>query len=161
MPATPIASVDRFFPTGTTKWYFVPSIVNPESPTRTELNAGTDLSPEIREVDGWTVSSDEIDTPDINSRFTSKIPGRITADASSLVMYADPTGNDARTLLPRNTEGFIVRLSGGDVATRKMDIFEVIVTSVSKDFGTDEEAGSLTIQFSIKSEPVEDVTIPA
>jgi hypothetical protein len=161
MAATPIETVDRYFPTGTTKYLFVPTIANPNAPTRAELDAGTDLSPEIREVDGWTVSSDEIETPDINSRFTSKIPGRISADESSITMYADPTGTDARTLLARDTEGWIVRMGGGDTAARKMDLFEITVTSVSKEFGTDDEAGTLVFQFSIKSEPVEDIAIPA
>lgn len=161
MVATPIATVDRYFPTGVAKYYWIPDILDPENPTRLELDAGTDLSPEIAEVDGFTVSSDEIEVPDINSRFTGKIPGRISADDSSLVFYGDKTGIDVRALLPRGESGYVGRLGGGDVPTYKMDIFPVTVTSLSKAFGTDDEAARITVQFSISSEPIEDVDIPA
>lgn len=161
MAAIPIQAVDRYFPTGVTKYYWIPTLANPMTPTRIELNAATDLSPELAEVDGFTVSSDEIDVPDINSRFTGKIPGRISADDSSITFYAAEDGDDVRALLPRGEEGYIGRLGGGDVAASKMDIFEVTVTSLSKQFGTDDEAARITVQFSIKSEPWEDVAIPA
>lgn len=161
MAATPIATVDRYFPTGITKYYWIPDILDPENPTRAELDAGTDLSPQIAEVDGFTVSSDEIEVPDINSRFTSKIGGRISADDSSLVMYANRNGVDVRALLPRGEAGFVGRLGGGDVAAYKMDIFPVTVISLSKAFGTDDEAAQITVQFSVSSEPIEDVAIPA
>jgi hypothetical protein len=161
MVATPIQTVDRYFPTGITKYYWIPDLLDPENPTRAELDAGTDLSPELAEVDGFTVSSDEIEVPDINSRFTGKIPGRISADDSSLVIYGARNGIDVRALLPRGESGYIGRLGGGDVATYKMDIFPVTVTSLSKAFGTDDEAARITVQFSISSEPYEDVAIPA
>lgn len=160
MVATPIQTVDRYFPTGITKYYWIPDILDPEAPTRLELDAGIDLSPQIAEVDGFTVSSDEIEVPDINSRFTSKIGGRISADDSSFVMYANRNGVDVRSLLPRGEAGYVGRLGGGDVATYKMDIFPVTVISLSKAFGTDDEAAQITVQFSVSSEPIEDVTIP-
>jgi len=160
MAATPIGTVDRYFPTGVTKYYWIPDILDPENPTRAELDAGIDLSPQIAEVDGFTVSSDEIEVPDINSRFTSKIGGRISADDSSLVMYANRNGVDVRAILPRGETGFVGRLGGGDVAAYKMDIFPVTVISLSKAFGTDDEAAQITVQFSVSSEPIEDVAIP-
>lgn len=160
MAATPITTVDRYFPTGITKYYWIPDLLDPENPTRLELDAGIDLSPQIAEVDGFTVSSDEIEVPDINSRFTSKIGGRISADDSSLVMYANRNGVDVRAILPRGEAGYIGRLGGGDVAAYKMDIFPVTVISLSKAFGTDDEAAQITVQFSVSSEPIEDVAIP-
>lgn len=161
MPATPISTVTRFFPTGTTKWIYCPSIANKNAPLRAEINAGTDLSGEIAEVEGWQVSSELIDVPDINSRFTSKIPGRTSADDSSITFYADPSGNDARVLFPRDTTGFILRMDGGDVAGRKMDVFPIRVSSVPKEMGTGDGAGTLTVNFAITAEPAENVTIPA
>jgi hypothetical protein len=160
MAATPIASASRFFPTGTTKYIFCTVIANKNAPSRAEINAGTDISGELKAVDGWKVTSELIDVPDINSRFTSKIPGRTSADDSSLTIYADPSGNDARTLFPRDTTGFILRMDGGDVTGRKMDVFPVRVSSVPKDMGTGDDAATLMVQFAITSEPVENVSIP-
>lgn len=162
MAATAISSVSRYWPVGTTKWLWVPSVSDYTTEvTRSEINAGTDLSGEIAAVDGWTVTSNQIDTPDVNSRFRSKIPGPIEAADSSITFYADPSGADVRTLLPRDTEGFIVRMDGGDVSGRKMSVFPVKVASQNKMMGTDEEAARIEIAFTITREPAEDLDIPS
>lgn len=162
MPATAMTPAVRYFPTGTTRYLWVPTIAAATNiPTRTEIDAGTDLSTDLAEVSGFTVSSDLIDTPDINKRFTARIAGRITAEDSSLTFYEDRVGDDVRALLPRDEEGFIVRMGGGDVAASLMDIFPVTVSSQSKQEGTDDEAARITIEFAITSEPVENEAIPA
>jgi hypothetical protein len=160
MAATPIAAASRYFPTGTTKYVFCTSIASKTAPSRAEINAGTDVSGELKEVDGWQVTSELIEVPDINSRFTGKIPGRTSADDSSITFYADPSGSDARTLFPRDTTGFILRMDGGDVTGRKMDVFPVRVSSIPKDMGTGDDAATIMVQFAITSEPAENVTIP-
>lgn len=162
MPATPITAVSRYWPVGTTVWLWVVSIANYSvAVTRAEINAGTNLSGEIASVDGWTVTSNQIDTPDVNSRFRSKIPGPIEASDSSITFYADPSGSDVRTLLPRDTAGYVIRMDGGDVASRKMSVFPCKVASQNKLMGTDEEAGRIEVAFTITRVPAEDLVIPA
>ena len=162
MVATPITPVSRYWPVGTTKWLYVATIANyAVAVTRAEINAGTDLSGEINDTNGWTVSSNQIDTPDVNSRFRSKIPGAIEASDSSLTIYADPSGTDVRALLPRDAAGYIIRMDGGDVAGRKMSVFPIKVSSQNKLMGTDEEAARIEINFTITRQPAEDLTIPA
>jgi hypothetical protein len=162
MAATPIAAVSRYWPVGTTKWLWVASIANYSvAVTRAEINAGTDVSGELADVSGFTVSSNQIDTPDVNSRFRSKIPGAIEAEDSSWTIYADPSGSDVRALLPRDATGYAVRMDGGDVAGRKMSVFPAKVASQNKLLGTDEEAGRIEINFTITRQPAEDLTIPA
>lgn len=161
MVATPIASTTRYINPNTTKTYFVSSIANKAAPTRPELNAGTDLSGEINAVSGWKTSSDQVETPDMASRFTSKIPGRISADDSSITFYCDKAGADARALLPRDTNGFVVFLDGGDIGAQKMDIYPVRVSSLGKERSTEgKDAATVEIAFAITSQPAEDVTIP-
>lgn len=162
MPATPISAVNRYWAVGTTKWVWATSVANYLTPgaTRLEINAGTDISGEVADVNGFTVSSNQIDTPDVNSRFRSKIPGPIEAADSSLVIYADPTGADARTLFPRDQTGFMIRMDGGDVTGRKMSIFPCKVASQNKLMGTDEEAARIEISFTITRIPAEDLAIP-
>jgi len=162
MPATPIAPVTRYWPTGTAVWLWVPTMSDYQNPTREELDAGTDLTPELAASEGWNTTGETIETPDGRSRFTATIPGRITAEESSLTFYADPTGEDVREIMPRDAEGFIVRMLGGDTPGRKMDVFPVRVTTVSKlaNIGED-EAARIQVQFAITREPAEDVEIPA
>lgn len=162
MPATPLAAVSRYWPVGTTKWIFASTLANYlTGATRTEINAGTDCSGEIAEISGFTVTSNQIDTPDVNNRFRGKIPGPIEAEDSSWIVYADPSGADARTLLPRDATGYIIRMDGGDIAGRKYSIFPIKVSSQNKMMGTDEEAARIEIQFTITRVPAEDLTVPA
>jgi hypothetical protein len=84
MPATTIAAATRFSSRGFTVIYWLPACANIASPTRAELNAGTNLSSQVMDGSGWTVSSEQIDAPDMATRFTSKIAGSISAEDSSL-----------------------------------------------------------------------------
>lgn len=162
MAATPIASTSRYINPDVTKIYFVASISDKTAPLRSELNAGTDLTREVNAIDGFTVTGDDVETPDMDSTFTSKIPGRTSADDSSITFYADVTGADARALLPRGTSGYVVILDGGDVTASLMDVYPIRVKSVGKPRSVDgTDAATVEIQFSITSEPAEDVAVPA
>ncbi|MEV4059728.1 hypothetical protein [Nonomuraea dietziae] len=160
MAATPIAAVQRYYPKGQLKWLYCPSVANKNAITRAEINAGTDLSKQVASYDGWNTTSNFVDTPDVNSRFTGKIPGSIEADESSLTIYLDPSGNDARTLMPRDATGAIVRMDAGDVPGRKCDVFPIQVGSVGKPFEED-SAVQAVFSFAILEEPGENVIIPA
>ncbi|MEU8278244.1 hypothetical protein ACFYOK_37245 [Microbispora bryophytorum] len=161
MVATPIAAETRYFNPETSKLYWVPAIADKTAPTRSELNAGTDVSRAVADVNGWMVSSEMIDVPDMGSRFISKIPGRISANDSSVTYYMDRAGIDAREVMPRDAEGYVVWLDGGDVAGRKCDVFPVTVSSHGKSRSAGAEPARLTIAYAITSEPAENVTIPS
>lgn len=160
MPATPIASAVRYYRRGLTKVSWVPTISNKAAPTRSELNAGTELSPETGAVDGWQIVSATTETPTLGSKFNAKIDGAISADDSSLTLYASQTGTDVRSLLTRGANGYIVWMDEGDTAGRTMDVFPVRVTSQVK-LRTLEDAAQVQIQFAVTAEPAENVTIPA
>lgn len=161
MAATPIIASGRYFARGLTKIYYCLTIVSIAAPTRAELNAGTDLSREVAEVNGWDITSEEIETPDLATSFTSKIPGSLSVGDSSINMYADDNGADARGVLPRGTIGNIVMLYGGDIPASKMDVFPIKVRSVGKPISLGDDAATVNLQFSITAAPAENVTVPA
>jgi hypothetical protein len=150
----------RYVPEGTRKIYYVLTIATQSAPTRAEMNAGTDLTNEIAEMSGFTVSSDTAEVPDLATRFTGKIPARITADDSSIRFYASSTSNDVRTVLPRDTAGFVICLWEGDVPTQKMDVFPIKVSATSVQTGID-DPGSVLVAFTVTKIPSQNVTIPA
>ena len=160
MAPTKLNVTTRYIPPGSRKYYYVPTIATQSSPTRSEMNAGTDLSDQIADVSGFTVTSDQVETPDLASRFTGKIPGRITADDSSLTFYASSNSNDVRLVLPRDTSGFIIVLPEGDIPTQRMDVFPVKVSATAVD-GSVEDPGRVIVNFSITSIPSQNVVIPA
>lgn len=160
MPATPIATTTRFFNADLTVVVFAPVVASTTlAATRAEINAGTDLSKEIADWSGWTVTGGVIATPGL-TKFDGNIPGKITVDDSSLTFYGTETGADVRTLLARGVSGYIIIMDGGDVAGRKMDVFPVRSRSVGKLRSVGEDAFRLMVPFSIPRQPAEDVTIP-
>jgi hypothetical protein len=161
MAAPAITASTRFTARGSTKVYWVPAIASRAAPTRIELDAGTDLSPQIADASGWSVSSEQIQTPDLATRYTSTIPGSISAEDSSLTLYASKNGVDARALMPRDAVGNIVVLHGGDLAGNKMDVYPVIVSSVSKQMQVGGgDADTIVTSFAITAEPSENITVP-
>lgn len=160
--ATPaLTASTRYFDPEITKIYYVATLADPDAPTRTEMNAGTDVTGEVAEISGFNTTSEQIATPDLGSRFTSQIGGRTTAEESSLTFYADQQGVDVRTVLPRGTDGYLLFLDGGDTEDNKMDVYPITVVSVGKMRSVGDEAARLQVQFSITSEPSEDVAVPA
>lgn len=162
MTAPSIVASNRYTSRGTTRWYWVPTIATQSAPSRAELTAGTNLTPQVMDRSGWSVATADIETPDGASRYTSTIPGNITAEESSLTFYMDREGVDARTLMPRDQAGFIVILDGGDISGNRMDVYPVRVASHSKNREVQGSAAdTLVIRYSITSEPSVDVAIPA
>lgn len=159
MAPTPITASSRYFAPGTTKVYFFPACANKAAPTRAELDAGKDLTPEISTINGWTVTSNLIDVPDYGTTFTGKIPGRTAAADSSINCYASSNTIDVKAVLPRNTTGFVGIMWAGDVPTQKCDVFPIRVASAGRQV-PDNAASDVVVQFAITGAPAEDVAIP-
>ena len=159
MPPAPLTPTVRYVPPGTRKVYWVTTIATYTAPTRAELNAGIDLSNEIAAVNGFTVTSGTVPTPDLSSRFVPEIPGQITAPSSQLSFYASNTSSDVRTVLPRDTAGFVVILWEGDITGQRMDVFPAKVT-VSAPNGNMQNPEQIDVSFSITKIPANNVVIP-
>lgn len=160
-PPTKIAKTTRYFDPEVTKVYFLTTVAAADYvPTRAEMTAGKDITDEIADLNGWTVGSDQLDTPDMGSRFPKKIGGMLTVDDSSLTFYASIDGVDVRTVLARGTRGFMMFCDGGDVEDNLADVFPVEVLSNSQQRSLSDAARRM-VQFSITDRPAESVPIPA
>lgn len=158
---TPLASTVRYMPAGIRKVYFLPTIADAGlAATRTEMTAGTDLSPQVAAISGFNVTSNFLDAPDLGGGFISKVAGRTSSDDSSITFYSSKTTTDVRTVLQRNTAGYILVLPGGDVPAQKMNVFPVTVGSES-DENDIEAVAQITVTFAITNQPAQNVAIPA
>lgn len=153
----------RYFRRGKTRCFFVTTIADPNAPTDTEVNAGTELSEEIGDISGFGFSTDRIETPDLASEFTSSIGGEQKADDSSLTIYLDSVSNPLRTTLAFGAEGFIVfcdykptgALANGDL----VDVYPASVIGAPKQRSLKNDAAMFEAQFAITDPPVEDVAL--
>jgi hypothetical protein len=133
-------------------------------PTRAELTSpnATDLTEAISDVDGWALTNESIETPDMASTFSSSIPGNDKADNSSLTFYEDQLSDEVETLLPKGATGFLVFLRKGDVpGSKSMDAFPVQVASRSAQYNAGNEAAKFQAVFTITSPPALDAAVPA
>jgi len=161
MAAPNITASTRYARFGVTRVVYALTVSNYLSPTRGEINAGTDLSNEVAEINGFQVVSGFIDTQDLGTSFTGKIIGRTSSDDSSVTMYASVNSVDVRTLLPRGTTGYLMWFDEGDVSGRKFDIYPITVGSVAKERSVEDVAARLVVNVAVTRVPAENVTVPA
>jgi len=141
----------RYIGPGTRKYYWVPTIATIASPTRLELNAGTDMSGTIPTdgVSGFTVTTNFVDTPDFGTVTITKIPGLDTLNDSSITFYESSTSVDIRALITPRLVGYITIMLEGDVTGQKMNVFKVQAAAVSPDQNGGDKAETITIGFAL------------
>jgi hypothetical protein len=160
MTAPPFSAATRFIDAGTSRIYWVQAIANTAAPTRSELDAGTDVTGEVAEIEGFTLESELNNTQAFAQTFATNKPGALRAAGNPrTVMYADQGGYDVRRLWARGDAGHIVLLHGGDVAGNLMDVWPVTIAVVSKPFSM-ADAAFVLVQFAIPTPPVVDVEVP-
>lgn len=160
MVATPMAVTKRYFRPGVTKIYIVDEIADIFAVTRTELDAGTDVTSENMEIEGFQVVSNTLPTPDYGSRFSGKIPSDIVSEDSALVQYADLTSVDIRSVVTRGLRTNVVIMDEGDTAGLLMDVFPTEVSAMPK-LRARSDPAQIRAQFTILSLPSENQTIPS
>lgn len=148
---------------GNVKIKFLPACANVHAPTVTEIAAGTDITTEVAELDGWTFNATQIDTPDMGTRQTKKIPGPDEAADSSFTIYEDDTTNPLRALLAKDVVGFVVftGLKALVTAGSEVDVFPVQVSGNNRLYSAGNEAARFRVQFSIDDEVGVDATVTA
>lgn len=162
MPAPNIAPVSVYTSRGKTRVLWVEDFANYNAPTRTEIDAGTDLSTIICDYDGFKVKSSQIDAPRLSDLYTPTVSGEQKTDDSALTCYMDQEGADARVLMPQDEEGYIVWMYGGDVAANKMDIYPVQVSALNHMPSIKgNEPDQTEFQFSVKNIPARSKAVPA
>ncbi|WP_406354270.1 hypothetical protein [Streptomyces sp. NBC_00658] len=132
-------------------------------PTRAELSApnATDLTEAISDVEGWSLTNEAIETPDMATTFTSSIPGNDKADNSSLTFYEDQFNDDLESLLLKGATGYVVFLRKGDIPDLKsMDTYPVQIASRTAQYNAGNEAAKFQGVFTITSPPALDSPVP-
>jgi hypothetical protein len=158
-----LAKPKKYMRRGTSKFYFVPTIAADSMiPTRSELSAGTQFSAFIAAMDGWTVTNNEIETPDMADTYDSTIPGSDKADQSSFTFYEDEEDADLEGIFAKGTTGYVVILRKGDIpANNSMDVFPIRVASLSPQYTADNEAAKFMATCSITARPLQGAPVPA
>src|SRR5712672_369961 len=153
----------RYFLRGRTTVYFVTSIAATTAPTSTEINTGgTNLKGDLCDFNGFLLSNDQIDTPDLATSFDSKIDGRDQVGDSSLTFYDSDAGtHPARTAMPKGTNGFLVFARYPTPATKRCEVWPSRVTFVTDQWQIGQEAAKFQIGYAVTSVPIQNATFPS
>lgn len=163
MAPEPLSETRRYINPETTVVYWVPTVVSLASPTRDELDHATsvDLTGEIASMTGWEISADRVAVPDLGSKKTGRITGRVNPGDAQIAYYGDETTADIRDVKSRGDGGAIYILDGGDIEGQKARGFTVEVSSITPTTdvaGT--EAARVMVDYAI-NDWAEEITIPA
>ena len=150
MPS-PLAPTKRYVAPEVTKTYWAANVADINTGVRNEMEAGVDLTGEIAAMAGWEISADRVPTPDLASKRTGRITGRINPGDASITFHASETTADIRDVLERGDRGYIFILDGGDVPNRKMRVFKVEVAAITPNIDVAASENSrIVVAFSIE-----------
>lgn len=162
MAPQPLPGTTRYISPEVTKVYWLTAVELLDAPDRDELDAVTsvDLSGEIATMTGWEVAADRVAVPDLGTRKTGRISGRVNPGDAQIAFYASQDTADIRDLLQRGDRGLIYILDGGDVEGQKGRGFQVEVSAVTPTTGVAGTEGErVMVDFSI-TDWAEQITIP-
>jgi hypothetical protein len=160
---TPVSRAVRYIHPEVARVYWLPAVADVNAPTRVEIEAveSFDLTQEIADAPGWGIAANRTPVPDLGTKFTGRVAGRIDPEDAQMVFYASSDTEDIRSVLSRGDRGFVYIAHGGDVPTQLADCYPVEVVSVSKPLSVGGDPAQITVDFAVTAKPGEDVVIPA
>lgn len=150
----------RFFRRGVSKIAFVATIADIQTPSKSELDAGVDLSESVAAISGFSITNAPIATPDLETSFDAQIDGPDTAGDSALTFYDDDMDDEIREALAKGTPGFVVLYPYGKAAAKRMEVWPVKSTGVNDEWSLDAVAAQTVIGFAVTSRPNQDAVVP-
>jgi len=157
----------RFMRKGITKVYFVDTFTDYTTPLTSEFSGALALHTEMSEMNGFTFSNSPIQTPDMDTKFVSQIPGEDTTEDSGIVFYENRGGsgnNPVQTGLVKDDTGFVCIFADGLAGASPADadvteVWPVTVSSNSRRYSAGNEAAMYEIKFATTEEPQADVAL--
>lgn len=155
--------MSRFFRRGLSKVVFIESadVVAPDAPTAAEIAGGVNLSEAIAAINGFQFNNSPIPTPDLDSTFTTSIPGEDTTDTPSLDLYDDRTGDTVRTALGKGATGIVVLAPYGLETGKRVELWPVESTGVNDQWTVDNDAAKVTASFAVTGVPNQNYLYPS
>jgi hypothetical protein len=144
---------------GITKVRWAPTIASATLvPTTAEITAGTDLTPQVAEINGFSFANSPIDTPDMSSAFVGKIPGEDSTDNSDITFYEDKTTNPISTAQAKGNNGYVVIFPTGIAGAApaigdKCDVWPAIIASNARMYTADNEAAKYKVTYALTAPP--------
>jgi hypothetical protein len=150
-----------FFRRGVSKFVACPSVADLKHPPRAEITAGTPLTG-ITAISGFQITNSPVDTPDLDSRFTSNVPGEDKAGNSALTFKdkRNTESADIRAALAKDTSLVIVYMPYGDIAGQRCESWPATSTGVNDKIDMS-AAAEFEVGFATPEPPEQNAVVPA
>lgn len=154
----------RFFRRGKSAIKFLPAVAayanGAGSPTRAEITAGTDLTPQTAEIAGFQLSNSPISVPNLKDKFTPQIEGEDTVADSTITFYDDDASAAIRTAQAKGVNGFIVLFPYGDISTKRCEVWPITSTGVNDEWTVGNDAARYAVGYAVTNVPSQNSTTP-
>ena len=150
----------KFFRRGISVIRFAPTVAG-TSPTRAEITASTDLTPQIADIGGFQLSNAPISVPNLKDIFTPQIQGEDTIADSTLTFNDDNASTTVRAAQTKGSAGYILLFPYGDVPTKRMEIWAVTITGVNDTWSVGTDPAQFVIGYAVSAVPVQNGVVPA
>lgn len=148
---------------GTQKLFWVTSITSHAAPTVAEITAGTDLTPDVREVTGFDLVRDSrpVPTTDAYGSVITVTTGPRVLVPPRLTIYDEGSATTAlRTTLADSNKGYVVFcLDGTPTVSDRASVWPVISMGPSITINNLAEAAVIHVSFLIWDLPDEEAVI--
>lgn len=150
----------RYIPSGVAKVVFAPAATL-TAPTQAQINAGTVLTAAggtlidaLAEMNGWETNPDNVDVPDVQSKFVGQIVGQTKAPNPSTLHYDNDAAATIRTALAEGTAGFMIIMRYGQGVGKRAEVYPCTVSSLNdSQVDNKNNAAMFTVTYAVTSAP--------
>lgn len=142
------------------KIMWAPAVVG-TSPTRAEITAAADVTPQLNGVNGVKLNNAPIAAPNMAERFTPQIDGPDNVDTSTLVLLDDTASSTLRTAMAKGSVGALLLFPYGDVPTKRMEVWRGKTTGVNDEWTVGDEPARVEIGLIFTQTPTQTAVVPA
>lgn len=156
-----LADATAFFQPGVSEVVFIDAIADTAGlvPTGAEITGGLKLLNEVYDVAGFSQTTSWIERRKAGSRTRTQIAGASTFEGSSITFTMDQAGADAAAEFDVDQSGFLLFADRGLIASRKAEVFQVVVGAVVTLRNYDNDYPRIRVDFGINRREV--VTLPS
>lgn len=148
----------RFNRRGQEKVYLAPMLTDPAAPDPADVATWTELTPALRNINGFNYTGEDLDASDMSSTWGKTIPGGDTAGDSSMT-FAEGDDDadverDIEAALTKGDTGFIIFSPEGVPAdTGRARVWPIRVKSNTPDESAENGLATFSVGYSIPDPP--------
>lgn len=152
--------MSKLYRPGVSKVIVCPAVAG-VSPTRGEINAGTDISLHVSSMPGFNIDTELKEAANLGETFVPTVAAARKASSATIRCWDDDAVTTVRTVLAPGTTTNLVRMPYGDVPTKRCEVWRIKAADLNdSEWGTSDLA-AFDVKCAVLSSPTLTGVIPA